>query len=293
MKSPAPKLEDPEIFLAIDDLELTGRGIADAVWFGRHGSSRRGPGIEFHSHRPYERGDDLRLLNWTLYARHRRLFVRESRLEARRPVYLVLDATASMSIAHGPWSKFHYAARVAAAIAHLAGAQGDASALAFLQKDLHAALSPRSGIAQTAGICNALASVQAAGGGDPARALGAAHYLFRQRGFVIFISDFLEQEEGILNELAQLRARGHDVLALQILDPVEAELPATGDYDFLDPEDGGRLRTSTEDVHRAYARIVADWRAGLRSKSLASGLRWESVTTAEPFVPLIRRWVET
>ncbi len=87
--------------------------------------------------------------------------------------------------------------------------------------------------------------------------------------------------------------RGHDVLALQILDPVEAELPAAGDYDFLDPEDGGRLRTSTEDVHREYSRIVADWRAGLRDKSLASGLRWESVTTAEPLVPLIRRWVES
>jgi uncharacterized protein (DUF58 family) len=293
MKASGVSLEDPEIFLAIDDLELAGRGIADAVWSGRHGSFRRGSGIEFHSHRAYERGDDLRMLNWTLYARHRRLFVRESRLEARRPVYLVLDATASMSIAHGPWSKFHYAARVAAAIAHLAGAQGDAAGLAFLHKDLHAALSPRTGVAQTAGICHALASVKPAGIGDPRRALAGAHYLFRQRGFVILISDFLEQEDAILGELAQLRARGHDVLALQILDPVEAELPASGDYDFLDLEDGARLRTSTEDVHREYARIVAEWRAGLRARALASGLRWESVTTADPLVPLIRHWVET
>ncbi len=292
MNPSALTLEDPEIFLATDDLELAGRGIADAVLLGRHASVRRGSGVEFHSHRSYERGDDLRLLNWTLFARHRRLFVRESRQESRRPVYLLLDATASMGIAHGPWSKFHYASRVAAALAHLASAQGDAPALAFIQGDIHAAFGPRSSAAQIAGICHALASATPTGAGDPVRALSGAHHWCRQRGFVILISDFLQQEDAMLGELAQLRVRGHDVLALQILDPLEVEIPATGDYDFFDPEDGGRLRTSTEDVHREYVRIVAEWRANLRAKSLATGLRWESVPTAEPMAPLLRRWLE-
>jgi hypothetical protein len=79
--------------------------LADTVWLGRHGSVLRGSRVELHSHRVYERGDDLRLVNWTLYARPRRLFVRESRQESRRPVYPLVDATASMGITRGPWSK--------------------------------------------------------------------------------------------------------------------------------------------------------------------------------------------
>ena len=292
MNSQSPALADPEVFLAIDDLELAARGIADTVWLGRHGSVLRGSGVEFHSHRAYERGDDLRLVNWTLYARHRRLFIRESRQESRRPVYLLVDATGSMATAHGPWSKFHYAARVAAAVAHLASGQGDAPALGLIQDRLHEVLAPRTGAPHTAGICAALAAAAPSGPGDPARALAEARHLCRQRGFVILMSDFFDKEDVLLAELAQLRTQGHDVLALQILDPIEAELPTTGDYDFIETEGGSRLRTSTEELHRAHARVVADWRATLRSTSVGSGLRWESVTTVDPIAPVLRRWLE-
>ena len=79
---------DPDVFLEIDDLELVGRGLAEAVWLGRHGGVRTGPGVEFHSHRAYQPGDDLRRINWALYARQRRLHVRESRQESRRPVQI-------------------------------------------------------------------------------------------------------------------------------------------------------------------------------------------------------------
>ncbi len=291
MSTSATALDDPAIFLAIDDLELAARGLADSVWLGRHGSLRRGTGIEFHSHRSYERGDDLRLVNWTLYARHRRLYVRESRQESRRPVYLLVDATGSMGVAHGPWSKFHYAVRAAAALAHLAGDQGDAPALGIIQDRLRSVLAPRTGLSHTTAICAALGAATPGGPGDPARALADAHHLCRQRGFVVLLSDFFDKETAILAELTQLRAQGHDVLALQVLDPVEIEIPKTGDYEFLEQEGGGRLRTSTEDLHRAHASTVADWRAGLRTASLAAGLRWESVSTAEPLAPVLRRWL--
>lgn len=292
MSTPSPQLVDPEVFLAVEDLELVSRGLADTVWLGRHSSVVRGSGVEFHSHRTYERGDDLRLVNWTLYARHRRLFVRESRQESRRPVYLLVDATASMAVAHGPWSKFHYAARVAAALARLATDRGDAPALGLIEDRLHAVLPARTGSTQTAAICAALARTTPSVSGDPARALAEARHLCSQRGFVVLISDFFDKEDILLGELAQLRAQGHDVLALQILDPIEAELPTTGDYDFLEPEGNGRLKTSTEELHGVHARLVAEWRANLRATSLATGLRWESVTTAEPLAPLLRRWLQ-
>lgn len=283
---------DPDLFLAIDDLELAARGLAETVWLGRHGSILRGSGVEFHSHRAYERGDDLRLVNWTLYARSRRLFVRESRQESRRPVYLLVDATASMAVTHGTWSKFRYAARVAAALAHLGAGQGDAPALGLIQDRLQAALPPRTGSTHTAAICAALSAANPSGSGDISLALTDARHLCRQRGFVVLISDFFDKEDALLGELTQLRAQGHDVLALQILDPIEAQLPTSGDFDFLDIEGGGRLRTSTDEIHAVHARVVAEWRSKLRNASLGAGLRWESVTTADPLAPMLRRWLD-
>ena len=291
MSSLAPSLADPEIFLALEDLELAARGLADTVWLGHHGSILRGSGVEFHSHRGYERGDDLRLVNWTLYARHRKLFVRESRQESRRPVYLLIDSSASMGVKHGPWSKFHYASRALAALAHLAAGQGDAPAFGMLAERLESVIPARTGAPHVAGICAALGGVTPSGTGNPAKALLEARHLCRERGFVVFVSDFFENEDVVIGELAQLRAQGHDVLALQVLDPVEVELPATGDFEFLNVEDGKRMRGSAEEIRMAHARLVANWRAKLRTSAIAAGLRWESVTTAEPLAPLLRRWL--
>jgi uncharacterized protein (DUF58 family) len=197
-----------------------------------------------------------------------------------------------MAVAHGRWSKFHYASRVAAALAHLANSQGDAPALGLIQDRLRAILAPRTGPSHTAGICAALASATPAGPGDLLLALAEARHLCRQCGFVVLISDFFEKENTIFAELIQLRAQGHDVLALQILDPIEAELPKTGDYEFLDIEAGGRLRTSTEDLHAAHLRVVNDWRSTLRTTAFAGGLRWESITTDASIAPVLRRWLE-
>lgn len=286
-----PQLLDPEVFLGTEDLELAGRGIADAVWLGRHRGVRRGAGIEFHSHRPYVISDDLRRINWSIYARHRRLVTRESRQESLRPVHLLVDASGSMSVSHGPWPKYRYAACVAAGLAHLAAGQGDAPALGLLSSNLLEGLPPRTGLRHAMAICATLAAHRAGGRGDLSLAMNEVRAICRQRGFVVLISDFFDKEDVLVSELSQLRAQGHDVMALQILDPVEAELPKSGDIDFLDSETGERLRASVEEVRAAHAEAVAKWRSRLRTQAMAAGLRWESVTTAAPIIPLLRSWI--
>lgn len=286
--TPKPLTEDPEVFLAIDDLDLVGRGLADAVWHGQHQSHKRGPGVEFHSHRPYQSGDDLRRVSWSLFARHKRLYTRESRAESRRPVYLLLDASASMSIEHGPSSKLHYARRVLAGAAHLARRQGDAPALRISSG---VALPARSSADHVSGLCAALVQVAASGSTDLAADLREAGRFCRQRGFIVFVSDFLDKEHATLAELATYRAKGHDVFALQVLDPMEVELPGGGDFDFIEPETNTRLRTAVEPIRKSYARRVADWRANLRREAESHGIRWHSTTTNESLVSTLRVWL--
>jgi uncharacterized protein (DUF58 family) len=285
-------VDDPEIFLAIEDLDLAGRGLADAMRHGQHQSQRRGPGVEFHSHRAYQSGDDLRRVNWALYARHRRLFTRESRAESHRPVYLMLDASASMSIHHGRWSKLHYAMRVLAGAAHLARRQGDAPALCILtDSGTGRILPPRSSADHVSGICAAMAGTPPAGAVDMAAALRRSRDFCQRRGFILCLSDFLEREDETLTELTAFRAQGHDVFALQILDPMEIELPRTGDYDFIDQESGRRLRAAAEPLHAAYARRVLDWRTGLRRQAENAGLRWHSVSTVDSLAATLQHWL--
>jgi uncharacterized protein (DUF58 family) len=290
--TPTAPLLDPEVFLAVEDLDLVGRGLADAVWQGRHTSKVKGDAAEFHSHRAYQPGDDLRRINWALFARQRKLYTKESRQESRRPVYLLLDASASMSVQHGSWSKFRYASRVAAGIAHVSRRQGDAPALGILKNDdLAVTLPPRNASDHVAGICATLSAVTAESAGNLATALIRSLPLCRQRGFIILVSDFLENEEAALRELACYRAQGHDVLALQVLDPLEIEIPKEGDFDFTDPETGQRIRTSAESLHAAYGKRVAEWRKSLRHQAEASGVRWLSVSTAAPLAETLRQWL--
>jgi len=288
----AASVMDPEVFLAVEDLELVGRGLAESVWHGRHGALRSGSGTEFHRHRGYIAGDDLRRVNWALFARHKKLYTKESRLEARRPLYVLVDVTGSMATSHGPWTKFHYAVRAAAGLSWLAEGQGDSTSLALLRDGLENVIPRGSGQRHFAGICATLASATAGGEGDFAKVSEELPMLCKQPGFVVLISDFFDREDKLLADLSGLKVRGHDVMALQILDPFEVELPEKGDYDFIDLESGQRLRTSVESLRSSHATAVSAWREKLRSQALAGGIRWASATTARPIVPLLRDWLD-
>lgn len=287
-----PALDDPEIFLAAQDLELVGRGLADSLVHGRHRGLLRGHGVEFHAHRQYEPGDDLRQINWLLYARQRKLFTKESRRELQRPVHILLDTTASMAVAHGGWSKYAYAARIAAGLAQLASQQGDNPGLCLLDGGrISTALPPRSGNTHTRALWAELARAAPGGESGVATALVSARDLLRRRGFVIILSDFLECEEEMLDEMILLRQQGHEVLAMQVLDPMEVCIPKKGDFDFIDPETGGRVRLSAESYWREYEAATAAWRAGLANRCLTHGIVWHSATTAEPMLRTMADWL--
>ena len=114
MNTVAPLLDDPGMFLEIDDLEIATLALVDSVQAGPHRSPIRGAGLEFDRHRDYQRGDDLRLINWRLYSRSRRLYLKQYRIETNMPVRIAVDASASMRTG-GRQSKYRYAARAAAA----------------------------------------------------------------------------------------------------------------------------------------------------------------------------------
>lgn len=280
-------VQDPELFMAMDDLALVARGVVEGTLQGHHRSTYLGSSAEFSAHRGYERGDDLRTVNWKLWARQDRLFVKQSDAETNMNLWLFVDATASMSTAHGPATKRRYAARAGAALAYLALKMHDAPGLRILGGDAAVAVPPRTGPHQLLEIAGVLSNLNTAGRADLGRAIEEAAAGCTRRGLIVVISDLFDREEAILAAFDQLRFRGHEVLVIHVLDPWERELPERGTFRFRDLEAGGRLVVDVREVRDAYGSAVEAWRRSFKRACDDRGIDVLSCATTDPFQDLI------
>ncbi|HEY0931173.1 MAG TPA: DUF58 domain-containing protein [Gemmatimonas sp.] len=218
----------PTLVTAIDDLELAARVVVEGLRVGGHRSPFNGAGAEFHQHRLYRAGDDLKHLDWKVYARSDRLYTRQSRETTNVGMMLVLDTSRSMDHPSGAAnSKLRYAILLAAALAYLAIEQGNAVGLMTLSRPDNAReaamhyLPARSGRVHLRALLARLGGITANGVWDPPLAIGRAAELLQRRGLIMVLSDFYDQEAETQRELRHVVQRGHDVAMLQLLSPDE------------------------------------------------------------------------
>ncbi len=278
----ARTLADPDLFATIEDLELIARGIVEGFLHGLRRSPYVGFSVEFASHREYRHGDDLRHLNWKLYARHERLYIKQYDAETNLDCQIALDVSASMGASNGGLIKRRYGSILAAAIAHLSHRQRDAVGITLFADKVLAHLKPR---ARSTQLDDVLRTIVRAGANPPAADLGALHEaaaLMPRRGLVILISDLLFPSEAVFSALDHFRFRGHDLLVLQILDPFERSMPAEGMIRFHDLETGQELLTRAEEIRPAYEAAVADWLGELDRGCLGREIDRATLTTRDP-----------
>lgn len=282
---PDPTLHDPDLFLAIEDLDLVARTLVDGVLSGMHRSRSLGGGSEFHGYRDYIPGDDLRRVDWNLWARSDRLCTKVMRAETNMPVYVLLDASGSMRTAHGPCRKWSWASRAAASLVLCALRGRDPSGLVLLTDCVADFLPAKVGPTQFPDALALLERSQPAGRSDLNAALHEARTLCSRRGVVILISDLFTVDAAgdrvLANTLGDWQAAGHDVLVIHLMDPLETKLPAHGKFMTRDLETAASLRTDAATLHEIYEQVVSRWRNERRSAGESSGLDWLAVTTAD------------
>ncbi|MFM8633207.1 MAG: DUF58 domain-containing protein, partial [Planctomycetia bacterium] len=208
----------PEAIARIGQLELRARAVVEGVLAGLHKSPYKGQSVEFLQHREYVRGDDLRRVDWKVWARQDRLSVKEFEEETNLRLALLVDGSASMDYRSGPLSKYEYAATLAASLAWLALSHGDAAGCALFDDRVRASVPARTKRSQLDGVVEVLETQR---GGRPTAFLpvlrGLAETLPR-RGLVVLVSDLLGDREGVFQGLKLLRKRGHDVVLLHVMD---------------------------------------------------------------------------
>jgi uncharacterized protein (DUF58 family) len=284
-------LFDPASLAALGRIEIVARWVVDGFMAGLHRSPRKGFSVEFADYRPYQPGDDLRYIDWKIAARSDRWVVRQYEEETNLRATIVLDVSRSMAWSGAPerLTKLEYAERLSAALALLLLRQRDAVGLVRFDDRIRSAVPPRSRHGQWRRVIAALEEPGEGRESSAPNALQQAARLISRRGLIVLISDLLMDLPDVERAMRTLRAIGHDVVVLHILDPDERDLPATGEALFVDPESELSVPASVADVRAAYrntvVEVIDEWRGVLG----AAGVSYEVVSTDAPFgVPLRR-----
>jgi len=280
--SPATQLTDPAFFSRLDNLELRARGIVEGFMQGLHRSPFVGFSVEFASHREYVQGDDLRHVNWKLFARQNRLYVKQFDAETNMNLYLLLDASGSMECKSLGVSKREYGSALAAALAHLALKQHDAVGLVLLADEVIAHLPPRARPHQLHDILRLISTTKARKTSSTARAFLQAAELCKHRGIVVILSDLFDDLDALMQGIDRLRFSRHEVLVFHLWDPWERDLPLEGHYRFRDLETGEMLLTQAESVRGEYQRAVDQWREELEIECRNRAVDRVELKTNEP-----------
>ncbi len=275
------ELVDPVFFSRLETIQLRARSIVEGFLHGLHRSPYLGFSVEFSSHREYVPGDDPKHVNWQLYARSRRLYVKEYSAETNMNVYLLLDVSGSMECANSGRSKLHYGSALAAALAHLALRQHDAVGLTLVADSIVGHLTPRAKPQQLDDILCAIAGTSARPPSDASKALHQAAELANRRGVVVIISDLFDELPAIVEGLEHLQFRNHEVIIFHLLDPWERDLPLSGNIRFHDLETGQEIVTQAEGIQQAYRRAFAEWRDQLDIECRSRGIDRVELTTAD------------
>jgi uncharacterized protein (DUF58 family) len=274
-----------EFLRKLEQLELVSRKVRAGRMKGDRLSKRKGRGAEFADFRQYVSGDDLRFLDWGLFARLERLFLRLFLEEEDLHVHVLIDLSASME--YGTPSKLLYAKKVSAALGFIGLVNLDRVAVLGFADGVVTRSPVFRGRPSLPRLLSFIDRLEAAGRGDFNRAVRTASYTLGGRGVVILLSDFLDKN-GVTDGLRYLAARNLDVCAIQVLALEEVEPGFTGDLKLTDLEDGGEAEvTITASLLDRYRRTLAAFRADLNDQCSRRGMTFLTTSNQSPFERLV------
>jgi uncharacterized protein (DUF58 family) len=246
-------LLDPDVLRAIGPLELIATRIVEGFLAGRHRSPYKGGCIEFAEHRPYSAGDETRLLDWRVFGRSDRYYIKQFEEETNLRAVLVLDASGSMAFSHSTVSKLRYAQVACACLARLMLEQRDAVGLAVVDTRIRSFIPPRSAPGHFRVLMDVLSRVRAGGETSLAGILHELAKRLKRRGLILIASDCFDDVETLLKGLHHLRARGHELLLLHTMAPEERSFSFNRWSSFESLEvDGQRLDLDPTAIRPEY-----------------------------------------
>jgi uncharacterized protein (DUF58 family) len=264
---------DPDVIAQIADLTLRSRRLAEGAISGQHRSPFHGFNIEFAAYREYTPGDDLRRLDWRVFARSDRHYIKQYEEESNVRVTFVVDASASMNYrgARAALNKFDYASTLVVSLAMLLSRQQDPVGLVLFDEEAGRLLPPSATQAQVTVISEVLQACTPARKTELGGLLRSLTDRVRRRGFLVVVSDLFTDLDTVYDGLDRLRFLGHEVLVMQVLDRDELELPFEGPTIFKDIEGDEQVFAEPGAFRRSYQGALREFLADVRRECGARG----------------------
>ncbi len=278
--TPGASFVDPKVLARIGNLELLARTIVDGFINGIHKASYLGVSVYFAEHRGYMPGDDIRRIDWQLYARTDRYYVKEFEADSNANFSAILDVSKSMAFSSGGLTKLDYAKYLAASLAYFANRQRDRVGLVTFDSQI---LERVPSSAKHLDVV--LHTIDRAVAGRPGQLrdpLFRMTEFFKRRGILAIISDFYEEPDVIIDAVKRFRAQGHDVMVFHILDPAELEFPYDSASSFEDLETGVRMPIVPDNLRDQYKQLIEEHTSTLAKRFTEYQVDYAVFNTSTP-----------
>lgn len=284
------ELLKPEVLNTVNGLELIARVVVEGFMSGSNISQTIGSGQEFSQYRNYEPGDDLRQLDWKMYARSERYYVKQAEIETNITVKFMIDASRSMAYEEGGISKLQFARVMAATLAYLARKQGDTYGLFVVNDRQLTTVQPRFEQQQFMRFLHALVEAQP----ESKWKTDGIEQLFDHHGkeMIVFISDLYDEDGDLLQFMSRLKTNRNEVIVFHLMGGKELTLGWEGSYSFKDLESGSTVKVDTRQQKEEYVKRIDTWTNTLRYNLLERSIHYHLMSMAGPIEATLRNFLK-
>lgn len=286
-------LLDPSIISKINSLELRARLVVEGFMVGLHKSPYHGFSVEFIQHRPYMQGDSLKDVDWKVYGKTEKFYIKQYEEETNLRSYILLDVSKSMQFSSGDnVSKIEYASTLAAALSYLMMKQQDAFGLTLYSDRIVQYLPPKATKSYLRQILKSLVSVKASDTTNTAACLNSVAEKIKRRGLVIIISDLFDDIDSVISALKHFSYQKNEIIVFQILDPIERNFAFGRDAIFKDMESEEELTTQPYQIQKAYKLAMEEFIGKIKSECLNSKIDFNIIETSTPFDKALMSYIQ-
>jgi uncharacterized protein (DUF58 family) len=278
------KYLQPAVVAQLANMELRARFVVEGFITGLHKSPYHGFSVEFTEHRQYMPGDEIKHIDWKAYGKTDRFYIKQFEEETNLKSYLIVDASRSMDYASkGNLKKFEYASYIAAALSFMMVEQRDAVGLTLFDEGIRVSLPPRATRSYLKEILKELESAQPANKTGTSASLNLIAEQIKRRGLVIVLSDLFDNPESVMTALKHFRHKGHEVVMMQILDPLERSFAFDGDAIFKDLETHEEVMTQPWHIQKAYQQSMQEFLDFYKRHCRDNNIDYVLLDTSTPF----------
>ncbi|MEB2296934.1 MAG: DUF58 domain-containing protein [Ignavibacteria bacterium] len=283
----------PSFISKLNSLELKARLVVEGFMVGLHKSPYHGFSVEFSEHRAYMQGDNLKDVDWKVFGKTEKYFIKQYEEETNLRSYIFLDTSNSMAYSSEKnISKLNYSITLAAALSYLMIHQQDAVGLTLYSEKINKFLPPKSSRAYLQEILKSLINVIPSEKTNTAESLSEGAEKLKRRGLVVIISDFFDDINSVLKALKHFSYKKNEVIVFQILDPMEKTFSFGKDAIFKDLETGDELATQPYQIQKAYREAMNEFTNKIKSECLNSNIDYNLIETSDPYDKALLRYIQ-